>query len=95
MLLVPSKYVVYAMGPLLVLKFMVSGCSSYLYLSQYVKNGYLAAIGAVLYTFSGFTFSNLFYNHFMDVIALFPLLLLALDQNVKNGKKIIFLLWWH
>ena len=54
------------MGPLLVLKFMVSGCSSYLYLSQYVKNGYLAAIGAVLYTFSGFTFSNLFYNHFMD-----------------------------
>ena len=52
MLLVPSKYVVYAMGPLLVLKFMVSGCSSYLYLSQYVKNGYLAAIGAVLYTFS-------------------------------------------
>lgn len=90
MLLVPSKYVVYAMGPLLVLKFMVSGCSSYLYLSQYVKNGYLAAIGAVLYTFSGFTFSNLFYNHFMDVIALFPLLLLALDQNVKNGKKNYF-----
>lgn len=26
----------------------------------------------------------------MDVIALFPLLLLALDQNVKNGKKLFF-----
>ena len=26
----------------------------------------------------------------MDVIALFPFLLLALDQNVKNGKKWVF-----
>lgn len=90
MMLVPSKFVVYAMAPILVLKFMVSGCSSFLYLRQYVKNENFACIGAVLYTFSGFVFSNLFYNHFMDVIALFPFILLALDQNVKNEKKYVF-----
>ena len=90
LMLVPSDLVVYALGPVLILKFFVSGCSSFLYLSQYVKDKKYAYIGAILYTFSGYVFNSLFYNHFMDVIAFFPLFLFALDQNVNNDKKWFF-----
>lgn len=90
LMLLPYDYVIYAMGPLLIVKFLVAGCSSFLYLRQYVREYRWAYLGALFYTFSGYVFSDLFYNHFMDVIALFPFLLLALDQNVKNGKKWVF-----
>lgn len=90
LMLVPSNFVVYALGPVLVLKFFVSGCSSFLYLGQYVKDKKYAYIGAILYTFSGYVFSNLFYNHFMDVISFFPLFLFALDQTINNNKKWFF-----
>lgn len=87
LMLVPSEFVVYALGPILILKFAVAGFSSFLYLSQYVKNKENAYVGTILYTFSGFTFSTLFYNHFMDVIALFPFLLYSLDRCVQQDKK--------
>ena len=87
LLLVPTKYVVYALGPLLILKFVVAGISSYVYLNQYCKKKESAYIGAIVYTFSGFVFSNLFYNHFMDVIALFPFLLYSLDRLVNYNKR--------
>lgn len=90
LMLVPSEFVVYALGPILILKFAVAGFSSFLYLSQYVKNKENAYVGAILYTFSGFTFSTLFYNHFMDVIALFPFLLYSLDRCVQRDKKWCF-----
>ena len=37
LMLLPYDYVIYAMGPLLIVKFLVAGCSSFLYLRQYVR----------------------------------------------------------
>ena len=68
------------MVPLLVLKFAVAGGGAYLYLRRYVKNIDYAVLGACLYTFSGFTVYNVFFNHFVDVVALFPYLLWSLDE---------------
>jgi hypothetical protein len=85
-LLFPQDWLPYLMCPLLVLKFAVAGGGAYLYLRRYVKDLNFAVLGACLYTFSGFTLYNVFFNHFVDVIALFPWLLWALDQTIYEKK---------
>ena len=92
-LLFPQKWLPYLMVPLLVLKFAVAGGGAYLYLRRYVKNIDYAVLGAVLYAFSGFTVYNIFFNHFLDVVALFPYMLAALDDAVIDDKKGAFPLW--
>lgn len=42
-------------------------------------------------TFSGF--HNIFFNHFLDVVALFSYLLAALDDAAIDGKKGQFPFW--
>ncbi len=86
-LLIPPQYVYLFMGPLLVLKMGVCGLAAYCYLRQYVREPRWAILCSLLYTFSGYQISNMNFNHFYDVTALFPFLLLALDQTVQCGKR--------
>ena len=83
-LIFPQQWLPYLMVPLLVLKFAVAGGGAYLYLRRYVKNIDYAVLGACLYTFSGFTVYNVFFNHFVDVVALFPCAELA---DEVDGQK--------
>ena len=92
-LLFPQKWLPYLMVPLLVLKFAVAGGGAYLYLCRYVKNIDYAVLGAVLYAFSGFTVYNVFFNHFVDVVALFPYLLWSLDEALYNDRRSWFAFW--
>ena len=72
---------------LLVLKFAVAGTGAYCYIRQYTKESVWTLIASLLYSFSGYQIFNINYNHFHDVTALFPFLLLALDKTVKEDKK--------
>ena len=81
------------MVPLLVLKFAVAGGGAYLYLRRYVKDQNYAVLGAVLYAFSGWGLYNIFFNHFIDVLALFPWMLWALDEAVYHGRHGLFAFW--
>ena len=92
-LLFPQGWLPYLMVPLLVLKFAVAGGGAYLYLRRYVKNIDYAVLGACLYTFSGFTVYNVFFNHFVDVVALFPYLLWALDEAIYENRHGLFAFW--
>ena len=92
-LLFPQGWLPYLMVPLLVLKFAVAGGGAYLYLRRYVKNVDYAVLGACLYTFSGFTVYNVFFNHFVDVVALFPYLLWSLDEALYNDRRSWFAFW--
>ena len=92
-LLFPQNWLPYLMVPLLVLKFAVAGGGAYLYLRRYVKNIDYAVLGAVLYAFSGFTVYNVFFNHFVDVVALFPYLLWSLDEALYNDRRSWFAFW--
>ena len=89
-LLIPSRAMPYCMVPMLCLKFAVAGAGAFLWAKRWVKTSQWAALTALLYTFSGFTIYNVFFNHFVDVIALFPFLLFALDETVLNGRKGLF-----
>ena len=92
-LLFPQNWLPYLMVPLLVLKFAVAGGGAYLYLRRYVKNTDYAVLGAVLYTFSGFAVYNVFFNHFVDVVALFPYLLWSLDEALYEDRRGWFAFW--
>ena len=74
------------MVPLLCLKFAVAGGGAYLWMRRYTRKANMAC-GACMYAFSGFTVYNVFFNHFVDVVALFPYLLWALDAAVYEKRR--------
>ena len=91
--LFPQNWLPYLMVPLLVLKFAVAGGGAYLYLQRYAKNPNYAVLGACLYAFSGFAVYNVFFNHFVDVVALFPWMLWALDECIYEDRRGLFAFW--
>ena len=86
-LLFPQGWLPYLMVPLLILKFAVAGGGAYRYLCRYVRRTDYAMLGACLYAFSGFSVYNVFFNHFVDVVALFPWMLWALDETLYEQEK--------
>ena len=91
--LLPQSWLPDMLVPLLVLKFGVAGGGAFLYLRRYVKNENYAVLGACLYALSGFAVYNVFFNHFVDVVALFPYLLWALDEAIYEDRHGLFAFW--
>lgn len=86
----PSHAVPYLMGPLLILKFGCASLTSFTYLRRYVRREEYALIGALLYAFSGFAVYNIFFNHFLEPIVFFPLMLWALDEYMYKRRRGVF-----
>lgn len=86
----PYKSIPYIMPYLLMLKFAVGNMGAFGYLRRYAKNDNYAMIGAVMYTFCGFSIYNIFFNHFIESVVFFPYLLWALDEFVYNKRKGVF-----
>ena len=88
----PSAWVPYLMPLLTCLKYGIASLTAYAFIRRFVKNTNIALIGSLLYAFSGFSSYNLFFNHFHEAIAFFPLLLIALEESVINNRKGYFAL---
>ncbi len=88
----PSSVVPYLLPWLLCLKTAVAACTAYAYIRYFSDNVEACAIGGLLYAFSGFQAYNVFFNHFHDATAFFPLMLLAFEKLVKENKKGLFAL---
>ncbi len=86
----PNFLVVFTMPILLALKHGVAALTSYAFIHRFVRNKTAAMIGGILYAFSGFQLFNIFFNHFQDVTALFPLMLIALEEKVNNDRRGFF-----
>ncbi|MHB1453207.1 MAG: YfhO family protein [Saccharofermentanales bacterium] len=89
-LLLPSSLVPMAIPWVLCLKFAVSAVTAYLYLNLFLKNKNMVLLAALMYAFSSFSVYNIFFNHFNDAIALFPLLLYGLEEFMEKDRKGIF-----
>lgn len=81
-----TSMVPYLMAPLFVLKFMTCAATSYFYIIRFVKDRRFAVIGGLLYAFSGYCIYNLFFNHFLDVVAFFPLILIGLEMLITEDR---------
>ncbi len=90
--LFPLGAVPYLIPWLLALKTAVAALTSYAYIRRFVENTNACFIGAILYAFSGFQTYNVFFNHFHDVTAFFPLLLLGFELLTQDHKKGAFAL---
>lgn len=82
-----SSWYIYIAGIVYILKYMVAALTAFLWLRRQVNGENAALFGALLYAFSGFQSLNLIFSHFHDVAALFPLLLLAVDLWVQEGRR--------
>lgn len=86
-MLSPQKAVLYLIPWLLCLKHGIAALTAYGYIRRFVMNKHAAVIGGLLYAFSGFQLFNIFFNHFQDVTAFFPLLLIALEELVNHNRR--------
>ena len=85
-MVVPARLMPWAMVPLLCLKMAVAGGGGYLWARRWVRDETWSMLAGCLYAFSGFSIYNIFFNHFLDVVALFPYMLAALDDAVIDDK---------
>lgn len=85
--ILPRSLVVFSMPVILSIKHGFAAMTAYAYIRRFVRNKNMAVVGGLLYAFSGFQIFNIFFNHFQDVTALFPLMLIAMEENINNGKK--------
>lgn len=85
--ILPAKGAVYAIPWLLSLKHGTAALTAYGYIRRFVSNKNAAAVGGLLYAFSGFQLFNIFFNHFQDVTAFFPLMLIAMEELVNNNRR--------
>lgn len=90
--LLPQKAVTFSMPFLLAIKHGVATLTAYIYIRKFIRGKQSALTGALLYAFSGFQIYNIFFNHFQDVTAFFPLMLIAMEENINNGRKGAFAL---
>lgn len=83
----PESWISYLMPYLLALKHGVATWTAYAYIRRFVQNPNAAVIGGLLYAFSGFQLYNIFFNHFQDVTAFFPLMLISMEELVNNDRR--------
>jgi len=79
-LLFPKEIIPYAVTYMHLLRFALVAMSAYAYLSYMVKEYKHAVLGALLYTFSSYTFINFEFMQFIDALWAFPLILLAAEK---------------
>ena len=90
MCLFPASWAPYLMGPVYILKYISAAMLAYCYLKRWVRNKDFAVLGALLYAFCGFQIYNTFFNQFHEVVVLFPLLLIGMEELIQNDRKGIF-----
>ena len=81
----PATVVPYMTAPVLIIKYCVAALTAFFFIKRFVKNYDTAVFGAVLYAFCGFQTVNLMFP-FHDVTALFPLLLIGVEELVENRR---------
>lgn len=89
-LLIPADWLPWCMVPLLMLKFAVGGLGAYLFLRRYVTDRRWALLAAMLYCFSGWGIYDIFFNHFIDCMALFPWLIWSMDEFIYEKRRGLF-----
>ncbi len=85
--LLPEKDVAFGAGVMLIIKLSVAAMTASLYLKKHIRTPHLVFTGALIYAFSSFTLDSTFFYHFIDVIAVFPLLLYCTDEVLEGRKK--------
>ncbi len=85
--LVPRAFMPYIISVIVLLKYMVACYTSFFFVRRFTKTEQAAMTGALLYAFSGLQCTNIVFYIFHDVTALFPLMLISLDDIIRADNK--------
>ena len=83
----PNSTMLWGITIAAILKHAVAGLGAFLFFRPFVNNERYALFGSILYVFSGFTIVNVDFNHFTDVIALFPFLLWQIEKVAARNSR--------
>ena len=87
MLLVPRFLIPQMIFIMYMVKLTVGGLLMYILLRRYFNNSYIISlIGATAYALSGWGMYYLWFNHFADVLAVFPLMFIGIEHLLKYKK---------
>ena len=85
--ILPRGLVTFSMPVILALKHGIASLTAYIYMRRFVRSKEASLTGALLYAFSGFQVYNIFFNSFHDITAFFPLMLIAVEENICNRRR--------
>ena len=88
--LFPPSMTLWGMLVVFYVKTLCCAAFAHLYLRKMEFSSALATLGALLYTFSSYYVSNLTFYMFCEAVAVFPLLLLALERVVRGERHRYF-----
>jgi len=91
--LFPDDCILYATLFVTILKLAICMIAAMLYMHRFCRKDSYALIGALLYTFSGFTLVNTSFYFFLDIIALFPFVMYGLELLICEGKRMVYVLF--
>ncbi|MBR3081194.1 MAG: YfhO family protein [Prevotella sp.] len=84
--LFPEEWMLYGITFTLILKMICAGLTSYAYLRRIAISPESSITGALMYSFSSYAISNLFYYQFMEPMIAFPLLLSAIERFLNRVR---------
>ncbi|MDR0935028.1 MAG: YfhO family protein [Erysipelotrichaceae bacterium] len=85
-ILFPRDFVPQAMAILSIVRIVFGGLAFRVYLKKMSASENASRIGASAYAFCGWMAWYLWFNNFLDIIALFPLILLGVEKVLQNKK---------
>ena len=92
-LLFPMDKLEFAYDFLVLLRMFCIGISFLIYCKYHKNNIYGSVIGAVIYTFCGFTlFAGVRHPFFLNACIMLPVVLLGVDKMLKENKTVMFTL---
>lgn len=89
--LFPNNLLLYATLLITIIKLIISMISSLYFFRLFCKKDQYALIGSIIYTFSGFTIINSDFYFFLDVIAVFPLLMYSLELLIRENEYSLYI----
>lgn len=80
----------YLTGPLYLLKLAAAGVTAWLFIRMFTENRISALAGAVMYAFSGYQCLNITRFEYLDMVALFPLMMVGAELILRGRNKWVF-----
>ena len=91
-LIFPRSLIPQGLAVLMILKMALAGITFRTYIKYMGADEKTARIFAIAYAFCGWNLYYMWFNHFMEVVVMFPLVLLGIEKIIKQKRPITLML---
>ena len=91
-LIFPRSIIPQGLAILMILKMALAGMTFRKYIKYMGADEKTARIFAIAYAFCGWNLYYMWFNHFMEVVVMFPLVLLGIEKTIKQKRPIVLMI---